>query len=262
MQISLLGKILDLFFPRFCIECGNRLVGSEEMLCASCLISLPYTNTWNDFYRNEMAKMFWGQIPIERSVALFRYQSHSLPSNIIYKLKYFDRPEVGNYMGRLIALRGQKPQTSQNSQNLQNSQNVDGNTCGLFDGIDAIIPIPLTKKRLKHRGYNQSEMIAQGIQEITGLPIITDAVKRIVFTESQTHKNRWQRQENVEHVFQLSDSYHLGKEKHPITDLAGKHLLVIDDVCTTGATIIACCKQLMKAGKMKFSVASIGWTRE
>lgn len=253
MKISLLGKIIDLFFPRFCIECGNRLVGSEEMLCASCLISLPYTSTWNDYYSNEMAKMFWGQIPIERSVALFRYQSHSLPSNIIYKLKYFDHPEVGIYMGRLIAEKGQ---------NSSCSQSAESNTPSLFDGIDAIIPIPLTLKRKKHRGYNQSEMIARGIQEITGLPIITDAVKRIVFTESQTHKDRWQRQENVEHVFQLSDSYHLGKEKHPMSDLAGMHLLIIDDVCTTGATIIACCKQLMKAGKMKFSIVSIGWTHE
>lgn len=253
MQISLLGKIIDLFFPRFCIECGNRLVGSEEMLCASCLIGLPYTRTWNDFYENEMAKMFWGQIPIERSVALFRYQSHSLPSNIIYKLKYFDRPEVGIYMGRLIAQKGL---------GLSNIQ-LTGNThSNFFEGIDAIIPIPLTHKRQKHRGYNQSEMIACGIQELTELPIITDAVKRIVFTESQTHKDRWQRQENVEHVFQLSNSYHIGKEKHPISDLAGKHLLIIDDVCTTGATIIACCKQLMKVGKLKFSVASIGWTHE
>jgi len=253
MQPSLLGKIIDLFFPRFCIECGNRLVGSEEMLCASCLISLPYTNTWADFYENEMAKMFWGQIPIERSVALFRYQSHSLPSNIIYKLKYFDRPEVGTYMGRLIAQKGL------GQSNIQKSGTDSSN---LFEGIDAIIPIPLTPKRQKHRGYNQSEMIAQGIQELTGLPIITDAVKRIVFTESQTHKDRWQRLENVKHVFQLADCYHLGKEKHPISDLAGKHLLIIDDVCTTGATIIACCKQLMKVGEMKFSVVSIGWTHE
>ena len=200
-----------------------------------------------------MAKMFWGQIPIERSVALFRYQSHSLPSNIIYKLKYFDHPEVGIYMGHLIAQKGL---------GLSNIQIPGAKPSNLFDGIDAIIPIPLTLKRKKHRGYNQSEMIARGIQEITGLPIITDAVKRIVFTESQTHKDRWQRQENVEHVFQLSDSYHLGKEKHPMSDLAGMHLLIIDDVCTTGATIIACCKQLMKAGKMKFSVVSIGWTHE
>lgn len=253
MNISLLGKILDLFFPRFCIECGNRLVGTEEMLCTSCLIGLPYTDTWSNPYENEMAKMFWGRIPIERCAALFYYRSHSLPSNIIYKLKYFDRPEVGIYMGRFIAQKGL------NTKSLASNHNE---TVNFFDGIDAILPIPLAPKRLKSRGYNQSEMIAQGIQEATGLPIVTDAVKRTVFVESQTHKDRWQRLENVEHVFQLSNSYHLGKEKHPISDLAGKHLLVIDDVCTTGATIIACCKQLMKVGKMKFSVASIGWAHE
>ncbi len=240
MRISLLGKIIDLFFPRYCVECGNRLVGTEEMICTSCLINLPYTDTWSNPYENKMAKMFWGRIPIERCAALFYYRSHSLPSNIIYKLKYFDRPEVGIYMGRFIAHKGKD----------------------FFDGIDAIIPIPLAPKRLKSRGYNQSEMIAYGIQKTTGLPIITDAVTRTVFTESQTHKNRWQRLENVEHVFQLSESYHLGKEKHPISDLAGKHLLIVDDVCTTGSTIIACCKQLMKAGKIKFSVTSIGWAHD
>lgn len=253
MQISLLGKIIDLFFPRFCVECGNRLVGTEELLCASCLIGLPYTNTWSNPYENEMAKMFWGQIPIERCVALFHYHSHSLPSNIIYKLKYFNRPDVGIYIGRLIAQKGismSPPQVSA----------ID--TSSLFDGIDAIIPIPLSKNRRKQRGYNQSEMIAKGIQGITHLPIITDVVKRTTFKESQTHKNRWQRQENVEHVFQLTDHYHLGKTKHPISELAGKHLLIIDDVCTTGATIIACCQELKKIGNMKFSVATIGWAHD
>lgn len=242
MKISLLGKIIDLFFPRFCVECGNRLVGSEEILCTNCLIGLPYTDTWTNLYENEMAKMFWGQIPIERSVSLFYYHSHSLPSNIIYNMKYFDRPDVGIYMGRLIAQKG-----------------IDKN---FFEGINAIIPIPLTPKRKKRRGYNQSEMIARGINEITGIPIVKDAIERRIFTESQTHKNRWQRQENVEHVFQLKEHYHINKEKHPISDLKDKHILVIDDVCTTGSTIISCCQELMKAGEMKFSVASIGWAHD
>ena len=158
------------------------------------------------------------------------------------KLKYHHRPDTGNYLGRLIASKG-----------------IESD---FFKDIDAIIPIPITKSRRKTRGYNQSEEIAKGIQERTHLPIITDAIRRVTFTESQTQKDRWQRLENVKHVFQLSDTYHDKDGKHPITDLAGKHLLIIDDVCTTGATLISCCEELQKAGKMKFSIATIGWAAE
>ena len=190
-----------------------------------------------------MAKIFWAHIPIERCASLFYYQSHSPASQAIYALKYGDRPDAGFYLGEIIG--------------------HEGNKRNFFEGIDAIIPIPLTPKRKKKRGYNQSEQIAKGIRRQTRLPIITDAVKREVFKESQTHKNKWQRQENVEHAFQLAPFYHDEKgRKYPTTDLAGKHILIVDDVCTTGATVIACCKELMKAGKMKFSFTSVGWTKE
>ena len=243
MKLSLLGNIIDFLFPRYCAICDERLLGTEEMLCATCLLDLPITPTWEAPYENNMAKMFWGRIPVEKCVALFYYHSHSNPSYIIYKLKYHHRPDAGNYLGRLIASKG-----------------IESD---FFKDIDAIIPIPITKSRRKTRGYNQSEEIARGIQERTQLPIITDAIRRVTFTESQTHKNKRQRQENVEHAFQLATYYHDEKgRKHPITDLTGKHLLIVDDVCTTGATVNACCQELMKAGKMKFSFTSVGWTKE
>ena len=169
MQISLLGKILDLLFPRYCLICGSRLQGSEEMLCTSCISTLPRTDTWKNPYENEMAKIFWAHIPIERCASLFYYQSHSPASQAINALKYGDRPDAGFYLGEIIG--------------------DEGNKKNFFEGIDAIIPIPLTPKRKKNRGYNQSEQIAKGIRRQTRLPIITDAVKREVFKESQTHKN-------------------------------------------------------------------------
>ena len=243
MQISLLGKLLDLLFPRRCLMCGRRLHGAEEMLCASCLSTLPRTDTWENPHGNEMAKIFWAHIPIERCASLFYYQGHSPASQSVYALKYGDRPDAGFFLGEMIGR--------------------EGNRRNFFEGIDAIIPIPLTPKRKEKRGYNQSEQIAQGIRKQTRIPIITDAVRREIFTESQTHKNKWQRQENVEHAFLLAPYYHDEKgRKHPITDLTGKHLLIVDDVCTTGATVNACCQELMKAGKMKFSFTSVGWTKE
>ena len=189
-----------------------------------------------------MAKVFWHRIPIEKACALFYYKGHAFTSNILYQLKYSHRPEVATDLGILLAQEGMKVH--------------------FFDDIDGIIPIPLAPHRQRQRGYNQSEEIAKGIQEKTGLPIITDAIRRTVFTESQTHKSRSERQENVKHVFQTSAFYHDAQGKHPITNLAGKHLLIIDDVCTTGATLVSCCEELLKAGKMKFSITTIGWTHD
>ena len=147
MKLSLLGNIIDFLFPRYCAICDERLLGTEEMLCATCLQDLPITPTWEAPYENNMAKMFWGRIPIEKCAALFYYHSHSNPSYIIYKLKYHHRPDTGNYLGRLIASKG-----------------IESD---FFKDIDAIIPIPITKSRRKTRGYNQSEEIARGIQERT-----------------------------------------------------------------------------------------------
>ena len=150
---------------------------------------------------------------------------------------------VGIYLGRMLAKKGLGIQ--------------------FFDGIDAIIPIPLTRKREKERGYNQSLLIAKGIQQLTHLTIIKDAVRRKKFSESQTHKNRQERLENVSQVFEAAATYHDGQGEHPITQLEGKHILIIDDVCTTGATIISCAETLIKAaGKMKISVLTVGFAHD
>jgi ComF family protein len=124
-------------------------------------------------------------------------------------------------------------------------------TSGFFDGIDGIVPIPLAKKRLRQRGYNQSLEIARGISEITSLPIYNKVVIRKVFEGSQTNKGRWERNENVEGVFELKDA----------SAIQGKHLLIIDDVVTTGATVLACAKELCKAGNVKVSVISLGFSK-
>lgn len=241
MRLSILAKIIDMLFPRFCPVCGKRLQGEEEFICMSCNLHLPRTDTWEAPYENEMAKMFWHQIPVERCCALFYYHSHSAPSNILYQLKYNHHADIAFGMGRLLA--------------------QEGIRTGFFDGIDGIIPIPLAPNRKKQRGYNQSEEIAKGIAALTHLPIYTDIVRRTKFSESQTHKNRWGRQENVANVFELCPS-------HKEAD-SPKHYLIIDDVCTTGATIIACCQAIMErnqevlnvSSNLKFSILTIGWAK-
>lgn len=243
MRTSLLRDILDLFFPRTCAICGNVLAGGEEMICIKCLFRMPGTDTWKQPYDNEMAKLFWHLIPIERCCALFHHISHATSARAVYQLKYMHHPEMGIYLGRMLAKKGLGIQ--------------------FFDGIDAIIPIPLTRKREKERGYNQSFLIAKGIQQLTHLTIIKDAVRRKKFSESQTHKNRQERLENVSQVFEAAATYHDGQGEHPITQLEGKHILIIDDVCTTGATIISCAETLIKAaGKMKISVLTVGFAHD
>lgn len=229
--ISFWHRLLDLISPRTCAVCGHRLTVTEEIICAKCNFHLPRTGFHHNAYENEMAKLFWHQIPIERASALFYYEAHSKTANVVYELKYKNHPEIGEVMGRMMA------------KELQPS--------GFFEGIDGIVPIPLARKRQRQRGYNQSMEIARGVSEITGIPIYGKVVRRISFKGSQTSLGRWERNENVEKVFDLID---------PAT-IHGKHLLVIDDVVTTGATIIACCQQLTKAGDVKVSVLSLGFAK-
>lgn len=178
-----------------------------------------------------MAKLFWILIPIENAAALFFYYSHSDSTNVILKFKYNGNWNYAEDMGRIAAYEFME--------------------YDFFNGIDAIVPIPITKKRERERGYNQSYHIALGVKTITGLPIINDAVKRTSFTESQTQKSSLERKENVKNAFKLVNG-----EK-----VRGKHILIIDDVVTTGSTITSCAEELMKAGAIAFSVLSIGFTK-
>ncbi len=244
MQLSILAKIIDLLFPRFCPVCGKRLVGGEESICASCNLHLPRTNTWEAPYENEIAKMFWHRIPIEKAGALLYYEGHSFTSNIIYQLKYGHRPDIAFDMGRLLAQEGMK--------------------ANFFDDIDGIVPIPLAKNRQRERGYNQSEEIAKGIADITHLPVLSHIVRRTTFKESQTNKNRWERQQNVKTVFELYPDYleENTPNKNSQTSLEGKHYLIVDDVCTTGSTICSCCDTMLQAGNMRFSILTIGYAKK
>ena len=230
-MISFWRRLLDLISPRLCVICKRRLTVTEETICARCNLHLPRTGFDRDPYENPMAKMFWGQIPVERASAFFYYESHAETANIIYELKYKDHPEIGEVMGRMMA------------RELLLSH--------FFDGIDGVVPIPLAKKRERQRGYNQCLEIAKGISEITGLPVYNKVVRRNSFKGSQTKLGRWERNENVEYVFELTDT----------ATVAGKHLLLVDDVVTTGATAIACGKQLVKAGQVKISILTLGYAK-
>lgn len=231
-MISFFHRLLDFFFPRFCTICGNRLTITEEIICASCNRNLPRTKYAKNPYENEMAKLFWARFPIEKASAMIFFQPHSEVSRLIYSMKYFNHPEIAQTMGREAA------------------QEFKMND--FFNDIDFIIPVPLAKVRERKRGYNQSLEIAKGVSEETKLEIRNDIVKRVSFKESQTKLSHADRADNVENAFKLIKP----------EEVYGKHILLIDDIVTTGSTIVACGKELARAGKVKISVLSLGLTKD
>ncbi len=202
-----ISDLLDLILPRYCAVCGHILSSAEKDICLDCLYRMPRIE--HDAQK-EIEKLFWGITPIERATSYIYYRKGSPYNNLLHLAKYKNRPDVACNLAATAA-------TELAAQ-------------GFFDGIDAIIPLPLSKKKKRKRGYNQCDYIARGLSEVSGIPVIRDAVARTVANETQTHKNRDERWQNVAGIFAVTK---------PET-LQGKHLLLVDDVLTTGATIASC----------------------
>lgn len=229
--MNFLNDIRDFFFPRICVCCGKLLSSQEEGLCVSCMASLPLTGLRNT-PENEMERLFWGIYPIEKATSLYYYARGGSVSKILHGMKYYGRKRLCKQMGRVIA-----------------TELLD---TGFFDGIDYILPVPLHKSRLKIRGYNQSELLAMGISELTSIPVITDALERTHNNATQTHKSASGRWENAEGLFKITEK---------TFSLHGRHLLLVDDVLTTGATISSCIDALKAVDSVKISIVTLAWTK-
>ncbi len=221
-----LNDIMDYVFPRYCVVCGQALSSSENFLCAECLIRLPRTNLHLQ-KDNDIEKNLWGKMPLERASAYLRYHKKGMVSTLVANLKYKGNARLGVFMGRCMA------------KDLQGSS--------FFAGIDFIVPLPLHKSRLKQRGYNQSEQLAQGISLVTNIPMRTDILVRKRNTETQTLKSEVQRWENLQDGFECRSP----------EELTGKHILLVDDVMTTGATVVACADACNKIPRLRISVLTL-----
>lgn len=221
-----LGSFLSLLFPRCCLVCGRPLAKGEECICTMCNINLPRTN-YHLQEDNPVVQLFWGKVPLERATSFFFYRKGSDFRQILHQLKYGGRKELGATMGRYMA-----------SELLPS---------GFFKGIDVIIPVPLHKKKQQLRGYNQSEWIVRGIAAVTGISVNTESIIRRKNTETQTRKSTFERWENVDGIFELHSSEHL----------PGKHVLIVDDVLTTGATTVACASALMEVQGIRISILTL-----
>ena len=202
--------LFNTFFPCRCPLCGHYFEDSEpnERLCDDCLSALE-SSMINGQPGNQIERLFWAKLPIERASSLLRYQPESLVSVLLQKIKYENHPQLAVAMGKEMA------KTSMKS--------------GYFEKIDGIIPLPLTTERQRERGYNQSECLAQGISEITRIPVWNDIVRRTFFAGSQTKLSHLERQLNVDNVFEL-----VKPEK-----VENRHILLVDDVITTGSSLLA-----------------------
>lgn len=223
---SWLRGFWGLIYPDLCAVCDSPLMHGEEVLCTRCSYKLPRTRNWNES-DNEVAKIFWGRVYLLHACSFFYFRKGSRYQKLLHKLKYADRKDIGRYLGQQFG---------------RELLAVDQ-----LSNISAIIPVPLHPKKLRKRGYNQSEWIALGLSDTMSIPIITNALQRIVYTETQTRKGRLERWDNVSEVFAIAH-----KEK-----IKGKHILLVDDVVTTGATLEACAQVLITEGECEVSVATL-----
>ena len=224
--MKLFKSLVNLLFPRVCAACGNILLEGEDSVCTTCRFLLPKTGYENN-PDNPLAQMFYGQMPFNAVTAEFFFSKTGKVQHLIHGLKYHHCRENGIFLGQEIG------------KSLLKAPD--------YQGIDFIIPIPLHPKKEKLRGYNQSLVIAEGIHEIMNVPIAEKSLVRSVFTDTQTKKSREERYQNVKDIFEL---------KKP-EQLQGKHVLLVDDVLTTGATLMSAGKALLHAEGIKISVATV-----
>lgn len=224
--MSVLSDILSLFFPQLCAGCNTPLVKGEDILCLNCLADLPKTN-YNDAIDNPIAFHFSGKVRIDFATSFCHFDKGGRVQHLLHQLKYKGRKEIGYKMGLLFGF-----------DLIQNIQ---------FQNIDAIVPVPLHPRKQRSRGYNQSTEICKGISESMNRPLISGNLIRQVHTSSQTLKGRYERWENVSGIFSVKDS----------EAFVGKHLLLVDDVITTGATLEACCHPLLEISGVRVSIAAL-----
>jgi len=220
------NDFFNLIFPKLCCACNNSLLKNENIICTSCIVSLPKTNFHLD-KENPVNKVFWGRVQIEMATSFYLFSKKSKVQNLLHHLKYKGVKEVGAVVGKLFG--------------------YDLAASEYFKKIDFIVPVPLHKKKLKKRGYNQSEWIANGIAESMKISINTNSLYRKVDSQTQTKKGRYKRWENVGEIFGIANN-----------ELNNKSVLLVDDVVTTGATIEACAQVLIKQN-CKVYVATIAY---
>jgi len=228
IRTDYLADFVALLFPQLCAACGNTLVANEDLICIDCRYNLPLTN-FHLHDDNIVASQFWGKIKVEAAYSLYYFAKGGKVQSLMHQFKYKGVSKIGNILGAIAG-----DQLARNE---------------IFKTVDLIIPVPLHKSRLKERGYNQSACFAEGIATKLNVGVDTGNLVRERATETQTHRSRFARFENMQQVFMV---------KQPEL-LANKHVLLVDDVITTGSTLEACGLKLLEIPGLKLSIATIAY---
>jgi len=219
---------ISLLFPRLCYACGNYLLRNESLICTECYVVIPRTNYHNE-PNNPVAQLFWGRCMIEKAAAFSYYNKGSRIRKLIHNMKYKGIREIGYELGKIY---GSALKSS-----------------GFMNDIDMIIPVPLHPSKKRIRGFNQSESICTGIGEAASLQVEIQSLIRVLVSPTQTNKSRYERWTNVEGIFKVVDP----------GIIKGMHILLVDDVITTGSTIESCASELLKIENVKVSVVALAY---
>jgi ComF family protein len=223
-----INEVIELLFPPVCITCGNRLISQENYLCMDCWLDLPESRFHLD-PENKVVRLFWGRVAVENGTSYFQYRKGSRYQKLIHFIKYKGMKELGLNAGhRFGEVLLQSPGFSQ---------------------TDLVVPVPLHRRKQASRGYNQSEWIAMGIAEAMNKPLSTGNLVRHMHTSTQTRKNRFERWKNVEGIFSIKNN----------REYENMHILLVDDVVTTGSTLEACAAEILKCPGAKVSIATLAY---
>jgi ComF family protein len=201
---------------------------NEYLICTECYVVIPRTG-YHKIPENPVAQLFWGRCLLEKVAAFSYYNKGSRIRSLIHNLKYKGIKEIGIELGSIYG------------QSLKSS--------GFTNDIDIIIPVPLHPGKKRTRGFNQSELICNGLSAVSGIPVDVNSLIRSTRSETQTKRSRYERWTNVEGIFCLANT----------ADLSGKHVLLVDDVITTGSTIESCANELLKIEGVRVSVVALAY---
>ena len=221
-------SFFHLLFPHLCAGCGSDLLNENSLLCMRCMAAMPATH-FEAHPGNPVEKKFWGRLTIKGGTAQYYFTKESLIQHLMHQFKYRKNKELGQQLGKIMGIQ------------LKQSRRFP---------VDALIPLPLFPAKEKRRGYNQATILCQGISEVMKIPVLDKVITRSQFTETQTKKGRIERWKNMEGKFVLMEP----------NAIANKHLLLVDDVVTTGATLEACGLELLKIENVSLSIATLCYT--
>ena len=227
--MRLLKDLFYIFYPKLCVVCDENLIENENVVCTLCRHDLPLTN-FNSFTNNKITQAFYGSINIHKGYALLFYRKEGSTLNLIHDLKYKGNENIGIFFGNWLG------------EMLKENQE--------FNTVDCIIPVPLHPKKLRERGYNQVTKFGERLSFYLEIPFVENELIRISSTKTQTFKSRFERFKNIDTKFQLKNA----------SKFNNKHILLIDDVITTGATLKACATEFLKSNNCKISILTMAYT--